>query len=149
MMTHTARILQSPPVAEYLAQLKRYEDLANQMPSGDINSPSHELRRAAADYQAKCQFPPGLVESCQRRLLGADPAYADCHVDAVLGLNVGKSKVRKASRQETIDAAVRKALRGLDAKEAALRKEINDYKAQHRGRLCGRWPAYSCQPEFT
>lgn len=101
-LAHTSRILSSPPVGEYLAQLKHYNDLANQMGNGDgdiLSNPAHQMRNAAADLKAKCQFPPGLVEACEQRLLGKNPAgWDECDLDAVLG--IGQAEKSKAEAPE-------------------------------------------------
>jgi len=132
MRAHASRMLRSLPVGEYLAKLKHYHETANAMPGGSIDSPAHELRAAAAKLRGDNQYPPGLVNACEERLLGKSPEY-DCDLDAVL--DIGQAEKAKAgaphrSGATTLQKAVQSATAPLDERISDLRKAINAEKAR-------------------
>jgi hypothetical protein len=85
LMALSSKILRSIPVAEYIANRKRLLELAADAPNG-FDSPGHDYRRAAAEIKAANHYVPGLVDACDRRLVGKDPGYPEADINAILGV---------------------------------------------------------------
>ena len=91
MLSHARRLLRAWPVREYLDKRERLHQMANAMPSG-IDSPAHDLRRAATELTEQHVYPAGLVSTCEARLNGRSAYYEDSagnpvDLDALLGLD--------------------------------------------------------------
>lgn len=83
VLAHTSRLLASLPVAEYLASIRHLNEMASASPGGGIDSPAHGFRAAASKLKSEHVYPPGLVDACERRLLGKDPMF-EADIDAIL-----------------------------------------------------------------
>jgi hypothetical protein len=128
VFAHTSRLLSALPVREYLDRVGHLNELAGQLPAG-IDGAGHDARQAAFKVKADNTYAPGLVHACEQRRLGKTAPFDGADIDAILGLETQKATAPKAPR-DPIAKAVAEALKGLDAKERQLRKEINDWKAK-------------------
>jgi hypothetical protein len=91
MLSHARRLLRAWPVREFLDRREELHSMASAMPSG-IDSPAHDLRRAASELKEQHVYPAGLVNACEARLNGWSAYYEDSagnrvDLDALLGLD--------------------------------------------------------------
>jgi hypothetical protein len=131
MRTHAQRLLDSLPIREFIDRHKQLLDIANSLPAGGIDSPSHEMRQAARKLEQEQEYAPGLLRACEHRLLGQEHSYDECDLDLVLGLKAEKAMVAAPrSNSDAIAKSVKDAMAAHDKRLQDLRKEIDDYKAQ-------------------
>jgi hypothetical protein len=132
-MGHAQRLLDAIPVREYLDQLQTYHEMADAMPNqarpGELFGPASEMRTAGNEFKQKHIYVPGLVDACNRRLLGKEPEY-DCDIDAVLGIGQAEKATAGRRNATSLEKAVNIATADLDDRIANLRKAIDAEKAR-------------------